>query len=791
VIGGSVIFSAASFHAKAAGFEEIQADNEFGGDNSDNVLDFSGLALVGTKRLRINGAQGNDEIRGLNTADVLEGGGHNDTIYGLGGEDVLDGGDGDDSVFGGGGNDVISGYDTVDADAVDQLFGEAGSDRLFATGQGSAVGGAGSDVIELKGALVLDGRIFGDDPLNATISGADTLTVGANTVFAVTSFSMEDASFEYLNALAGIFGDDSANALDFSAAGLEAGSPNPQFFGQAGNDTISATGANDTVRGGDGNDLLLGNGGNDTILGDFHDDTIRGGAGNDSLEGGLGNDLLFGDDGNDTLSDGDEVSMDGGADDDLLKCLGAVVKANAVKGGAGADTIQVDNLSTVTRFEGVAQGFEFVAGGSSFNGDGAGNFLDLSGLKPTAGAAVNVSGLGGNDTLIGPLGAVRIDGGSGDDSLRSHEASATLIGGDGNDVIDDGGGDSTVDGGIGSDTLSYSHLEVPPPPAPPPGGTVAAAGSPGIHLDLSLAGTQDTGHGLLSVSNVENATGSPLGDTIAGTGLANALSGLDGSDVLTGGLGDDTLLGGTGNDTLIGGAGADSLSGGTGIDVADYSASAAAVAVNLATGLGSGGDSAGDSLLGVENVAGSSLDDALTGNGGGNGLFGNSGNDTLTGNGGHDTLLGGAGADVLRGGSGDDRLVGGSGADTLGGGGGNDTLAGGIGLDLLRGDAGEDVFDFNSPGETGVGAAARDHIVDFAQGEDRIDVSDIDAVFGGSDDAFVLIFDAPFSHTAGELRNFAAGGLTLIEGDVDGDGAADFQIALTDNVSLVALDYVL
>jgi serralysin len=53
--------------------------------------------------------------------------------------------------------------------------------------------------------------------------------------------------------------------------------------------------------------------------------------------------------------------------------------------------------------------------------------------------------------------------------------------------------------------------------------------------------------------------------------------------------------------------------------------------------------------------------------------------------------------------------------------------------------------------------------------------------------AFDYINGAAFSSVAGELR-FEGG---ILEGDVDGDGAADFQIALTAVTALGLADLVL
>jgi hypothetical protein len=60
-----------------------------------------------------------------------------------------------------------------------------------------------------------------------------------------------------------------------------------------------------------------------------------------------------------------------------------------------------------------------------------------------------------------------------------------------------------------------------------------------------------------------------------------------------------------------------------------------------------------------------------------------------------------------------------------------------------------------------------------------------------ANDAFTLIGAAAFTHTAGELRAYASGANTLVTGDVDGDGAGDFQILLYGSHSLGASDFVL
>lgn len=132
--------------------------------------------------------------------------------------------------------------------------------------------------------------------------------------------------------------------------------------------------------------------------------------------------------------------------------------------------------------------------------------------------------------------------------------------------------------------------------------------------------------------------------------------GTSGNDVLIGTAGADHLVGGPGNDTLIGGAGPDHLDGGQGIDTASYATSSEAVSIDL-TNAGpqqSGGDGAGDVLISIENLVGSSHNDTLIGDSGDNTLVGGAGDDTLQGGDGNDSLDGGAGADTLVGGHGND-----------------------------------------------------------------------------------------------------------------------------------------
>jgi Ca2+-binding RTX toxin-like protein len=149
---------------------------------------------------------------------------------------------------------------------------------------------------------------------------------------------------------------------------------------------------------------------------------------------------------------------------------------------------------------------------------------------------------------------------------------------------------------------------------------------------------------------------------------------------------------------------------------------------------------------------------------------------------------------ILRGNGAANVLSGGAGGDQLFGGAGPDTLVGGSGRDLATGGTGADTFKFASGDFGGLTNATCDLIADFNHADgDKVDLQAVDAntANGAADDAFAFIGTDPFGHVAGQLRLFVAAAVTVLQGDTNGDGTADFWIRFNGAPTLVVGDLVL
>ena len=324
--------------------------------------------------------------------------------------------------------------------------------------------------------------------------------------------------------------------------------------------------------------------------------------------------------------------------------------------------------------------------------------------------------------------------------------------------MDGNGGVDQLFGGLGNDVYVVDQA----------GGEAVELRDQGIDSVFALFGhtlAENVENLTLLGTGASNGTGNTLANTLIGNSRNNILNGAAGVDLLQGGLGNDTYVVDNAADQVVESVGA-------GTDrIASFVTEVLAPNVENLTLAGKA------AIDGTGNAAAN----AMTGNTSNNKLFGLAGNDALNGGIGNDILNGGIGNDIMTGGAGNDRLI------------------GGLGKDTMTGDAGADDFDFNSVAEIGRGAG-RSFIRDFAHLVDDIDLATIDANGGAAGNAafsFLAAQGAAFTGAAGQLRWFqinapgSANDRTIIEGDVNGNKVADFQIQLTGLKTVTAADFVL
>lgn len=452
--------------------------------------------------------------------------------------------------------------------------------------------------------------------------------------------------------------------------------------------------------------------------------------------------------------------------------------------GSQGDTLRLagDYGENMVFFAETMQGIELMQLLGSSSGGGNYDFtLDDGNVAAGQGMTVVLASADVGDRL-------EIDGSAetdGDLFLQSStNGDDVLVGGGGNDCVDGGlGGEDVLDGGGGTNRVSFAQMET--------GVTVSL---------LLLDAPQDVGDGrMVTLSNVQDLTGSMGDDVMVGDGNANWMTTAGGNDNFNAGGGDDFVSVDAGSTlvTLDGGTGTDTLSFFLGGFAVNYSLEDQGPAVDV------------DGTLSVsarhfENLGGSFLEDTLGGDGRDNVLYGDGGDDDLSGGGGNDTVWGdrslqpvlenGAGrsgfAEVVAGNF-RDTLDGGDGDDMLDGGGGRDKLIGGAGVDTLFGRSGADTFMFKDATDSGVGEGNRD-VMDFKHGNhDLLDLFRVDADTTTDGDQAFFLGGAEFTGVAGELIQFKEGLHTVVAADVDGDSVADFELELTNFQVLVDSDFVL
>lgn len=559
------------------------------------------------------------------TIEKAIGGSGRDKLIGNAAANTLDGRGGTDTLEGGAGNDLYiveritdlvresanHGTDTVRASATHTL--RANVEHLILQGN-AAIDGTGNGLANrITGNLaanVLDGG-SGRDTL-AGGGGHDTYVVdnaadvvseadpetganagGTDTVRASVSYTL---------------GSDLENLVLTGQAALN-GTGNAQVNHLSGND------ANNRLDGQGGADTLSGGAGDDVYVVDQAGDVVDEAAdsGNDTVETALANYQLGPHVENLTLTGNQAIHATGTArnnrltGNDAANTLDGLAGADTLTGQGGDDSYVVDHVGDVI-VETAGEGNDSVRASVSYTLS-----AHVERLQLTGNAALNATGNGQGNRILGNEGANQIDGGAGVD---------TLSGGRGNDTY-------WVDEAL--DSLSESAGE----------GTDSVIASVTRTLENEVEHLTLTGNANLA-------------------GYGNAAN-----NHLTGNAGDNTLTGQSGHDTLDGGSGADFMLGGAGSDVyiVDASGDWACETISAASEVDAGGDDGVRAsvthtltayieelrLTGSRAIdgTGNALDNLIVGNSAANVLDGAAGSDTLRGGKGHDTYVVDAAGDVI------------------------------------------------------------------------------------------------------------------------------------------------
>lgn len=529
--------------------------------------------------------------------------------------------------------DLLS--DDADSVASDTLDGLAGDDTLVSwSGDDTLLGRQGDDLYVLEGTdrAVTIQEVMGE--------GRDTVRTNASYALPMHVEDLQLMGAAYVGT-----GNGQANR-------------------------ITGTDQDNVLDGGDGHDTLIGG-----YVREIEGGTAFGEAGSDILIGGAGNDVLipvggiideFGairSVGEHPVSTPDDLLIGGQGDDLYILHHAGETLVETVD--EGTDTVwssidyvlpdHVENLSLITA-------------GVAIDAAGTGN--ELNNLL-IGSMSINVlSGLGGNDTLMGGWDAATTEPFS--ESTLDDRVVDTLVGGAGDDTyilsglsFRDGVPDQIVEAvNEGNDTVLASMSY-----------------TLGTHVEnLTLRGAQ-------AIDGVGNSS-------------ANVLVGNAAMNHLTGGAGNDRLEGGAGDDTYVFhlGDGVDTISDisrvaegnrirfGDGIALADLTFVQDQQLLTIQ--VGSGGEAIHLMDFDVSGVHGSLVVQTLEFADGSHVDLaevlapvpsGSAGPDTLTFGGGADVIDALAGDDVVDAGAGDDVLIGGLGNDTLIGGSGDDTYIFGIG----------------------------------------------------------------------------------------------------------------
>lgn len=498
---------------------------------------------------RVFGGTGADKIFGGLGDDVLVGESATDST--VGGNDVINGGEGSDVVRGGAGDDVLYG-----GAGQDYLGGDAGNDTLYLEGDNAINDYAANTVlspnINLSGTASRTGAsVAGGSGNDRFVLVEDLRPSASNGVMANLIDDFEVANPDEKIDLSQIRAVHAFSELNFSTVTVDGEQYLRVWLG------VMASGTQYlTLKGVNANQMSATN----FIFGQASTQPKV------LLSGTDTNDLLVGDAGGNTL--------DGGAGADVME------------GRLGDDTYIVDNVGDMVR--------EVVGGGYDVVKSSVSHVLanEVESLLLQGSAAINGTGNGLANRIVGNSGNNILDGAGGSDVMLGGLGDDTYVVDDGNDRVVElaGEGTDSVRSSV-SFTLS-NHLE-----------------------NLALTGTARI-----------NATGNSADNILRGNSADNRLDGAQGADRMYGEQGNDTYFVDNTGDVVV-----EEINAGTDkvISTVDFTL--------------------GDNVENLElsgpalNATGNALANHLVGNEHNNRLYGGAGDDLLQGGKGDDRYVFGLG----------------------------------------------------------------------------------------------------------------------------------------------------
>ncbi|MBQ0785009.1 MAG: DUF4347 domain-containing protein, partial [Amphritea sp.] len=609
-------------------------------------------------------------------------------------------------AVGGKGDDILRG-----SDSADNLTGGLGADDLYGgDGADTLIGGAGDDTYYFSG----------------TAWGGDTITELLNGGSDALSFQTITSALNYSIASTGITVTGSGQTLS------------------------SVDNIEKLVAGKGANTFTFANNWADKVVVD-----ATTGATVDINFAAVSTDLYFTIKANGTVEVADVATRTGGHRaiiefvDNIIAGTGTnyfIFEAGAnlpgnLTGGAGTNvldyskfnqTVDLINLATIPGVTGTLT----AAGSGVFEvvGSAKQDLLDV------ATGGTTLSGMGGNDYLIGDASADTLSGGKGNDIITGAGGVDALIGNQGDDTyyVSDAWGTDTITElrKEGSDTISFAGMDAQTSPVvgaitattsdltlaissaalTVTGGanTLTAATDSFPYIETLIGGEGDNSYTFannwgkgtasgktyyankITIDDTNTAVGksgtlnfsavtSDLVFTLtesAGVTTVTVTTVVSGKQYKVIATGIENITGGTGENTFVF-KGAATLPGtltgytGAGSAVLDFSKYASAVTVDLST-VANGATTAAGTLIGTIAKV--------------NDLIGSDYADTLTGDDLANTIDGGDEVDTISGNGGVDMLKGGAGDDVMTGGAGNDTLIGGSGADDMQGGLNDDTY---------------------------------------------------------------------------------------------------